>query len=323
MLEGFYLTDLEFLIRFKRELKVDSSSAGTMLRGAFGTALRRIVCLDLDQKCIDCPTRESCVYQKIFSPITSVDSKRLSKNRDMPRGFVFKPPLNADTYGPEKPFSFRLILIGKLIQWLPYIIVPFAELGRIGIGRERVPFTFERLVCLNQKGESSHEIYSARDNLVRPGNIVSPSFEELTVADNKLPKSLALTFLTPTLLMYNPDGGKGASKPMRVPEFHVVVKRIRDRVNRLATAYCRTELNVDYKKLGKKAESIKIISVQGGWQERSRKTRAGERQNLSGFVGSITYEGDFEKFLPFLRLGEYLHVGKNAAFGNGWYKIVT
>ena len=321
MLEGFYLTDLEFLIRFKRELKVDSSSAGTMLRGAFGTALRRIVCLDLDQKCIDCPTRESCVYQKIFSPITSVDSKRLSKNRDMPRGFVFKPPLNADTYGPEKFLSFRMILVGELIKWLPYIIVPFSELGRTGIGMERIPFAFERLTSRDLKGEESHEIFSSRDNLVRPGKIVSLSFEEIKGTVNRVPKRLTLTFITPTLLMFNPDDKKGGSKPVRVPEFHVVVKRLRDRVNRLATAYCRTELQVDYKELGKKAEDVKISSVHGEWQERSRKTRAGERQSLSGFVGSITYEGDFEEFLPLLRLGEYLHIGKNAAFGNGWYRI--
>jgi len=321
MLEGFYLTDLEFHLRFERGLKVDPSSTGTMLRGAFGTALRRIVCLDLNQRCLDCPTRESCAYQKIFSPITTVDSKRLSKNRDMPRGFVLKPPLKADTYGPERLFSFRMILIGELIKWLPYIIVPFSELGRIGIGRERVSFTFERLLSLDFKGRQSHEIYSATDNLVRLGNMVSPSFEELMALDNKLPRSLALTFLTPTLLMYNANGKKGGSKPVTVPEFHVVVKRLRDRINRLATAYCGTELNVDYKELGKKSESVKISSVQGGWRKRSRRTRAGERQNLSGFVGTIIYEGDFEKFLPLLQLGEYLHVGKNAAFGNGWYRV--
>lgn len=321
MLDDFYVTDLRFQLRFTRELSVNPSYAGIMLRGAFGTALRRIVCLDFNQDCADCITRESCAYQKIFSPITPPDSGRLTKNRDMPRGYVIKPPLKADTYGPEKPFSFRMILVGELIQWLPYIIVPFSELGRLGIGRERTPFTFERLSCLNREGEPCHEIYSARDSLVRPGEIVPTAFEGLKSTEKQLDKDVTLNFLTPTLLMYNPDGKKGASKPMRVPEFHVVVKRLRDRVNRLATAYCGTELNVDYKELGKKAESVKISSVQGGWQERSRKTRAGVRQNLSGFVGSVTYEGDVEKFLPLLRLGEYLHVGKNAAFGNGWYRI--
>jgi CRISPR/Cas system endoribonuclease Cas6 (RAMP superfamily) len=42
---------------------------------------------------------------------------------------------------------------------------------------------------------------------------------------------------------------------------------------------------------------------------------------LSGFVGEVTYRGEFEPFLPLLLLGEYLHVGKNVAFGNGWYRI--
>jgi hypothetical protein len=321
MLSGFYFTDLEFQLRLKGELKVSPSYAGSMLRGAFGTALRRIVCLNLGQKCIDCLTREACAYQKIFSPITPVDSERLSKNRDMPRGFIIKPPLREDTYGPEKPFSFRMILVGELIQWLPYIIVPFSELGRTGIGRERTRFIFETLSCLNTKGEQGREVYSASDNLVRAGEIVSPSFEELTSMNIRKPGPLTLNFLTPTLLMYSPDRERGTSRPMRVPEFHVVVKRLRDRINRLATAYCGTELQVDYKELGRKAEEVKTSSAQGEWQERSRKTRAGERQDLSGFVGSITYEGDFEDLLPLLRLGEYLHVGKNAAFGNGWYRV--
>jgi len=321
MLSGFYFTDLEFQLRFKGELKVSPFYAGSMLRGSFGTALRRIVCLNLGQKCFECLTREACAYQKIFSPITPVDSERLSKNRDMPRGFIIKPPLREDTYGPEKPFSFRMILVGELIQWLPYIIVPFSELGRIGIGMERIPFAFEMLTSRDLKGELSQEIYSSRDNLVRPGGIASLSFEEIKDTVNRVPKRLTITFVTPTLLMFNPDDKKGGSKPVRVPEFHVVVKRLRDRINRLATAYCGTELNVDYKELGKKAESVKIISVQGGWQERSRKTRAGERQNLGGFVGTVIYEGDFKEFLLLLQLGEYLHVGKNAAFGNGWYKI--
>ena len=62
MLKGFYLTDLEFHLRFEREIEVAPSYVGSMLRGAFGSALRRIVCLDPRQNCIDCLTKESCAY---------------------------------------------------------------------------------------------------------------------------------------------------------------------------------------------------------------------------------------------------------------------
>jgi len=42
---------------------------------------------------------------------------------------------------------------------------------------------------------------------------------------------------------------------------------------------------------------------------------------MGGFIGSITFEGDLEPFLPFLLLGEYVHVGKGTSFGLGKYEI--
>ena len=59
------------------------------------------------------------------------------------------------------------------------------------------------------------------------------------------------------------------------------------------------------------------------WVESSRYSRRREViHDLSGFVGEVTLKGELETFLPYLKLGEYLHVGKNAVFGNGWYEIV-
>ena len=324
MLENFYLTDLEFQLRFARDFRVSSLYAGSMLRGAFGSALRSIVCINSHQECADCLTKESCAYQKIFSPVTPVNATRLSKNRDMPRGFVIKPPLTEHTYGPENPFSFRMILVGELVEWLPYIIVPFTELGRQGIGRTKTPFILERLIsCGAQREETGQEVYSSKDNLVRPDKIATLGFEAFTGEDKIAANTVTLNFLTPTLLRFNPRGDKGSSQPVLVPEFHVLIKRLRDRANRLTTTYCSTELHVDYKMLGRRAETVKLASFQGSWEKRRRKTRSGEAQDMGGFVGTVTYEGNLQEFLPLLRLGEYLHVGKNAVFGNGWYRIVT
>jgi hypothetical protein len=36
----------------------------------------------------------------------------------------------------------------------------------------------------------------------------------------------------------------------------------------------------------------------------------------------VTYAGDLAPFLPLLRLGELIHVGKNAVFGNGRFGMV-
>jgi hypothetical protein len=42
---------------------------------------------------------------------------------------------------------------------------------------------------------------------------------------------------------------------------------------------------------------------------------------LGGAVGTWTFEGDLAPLLPWLRLGQWLHVGKNASLGMGRYQL--
>ncbi len=42
---------------------------------------------------------------------------------------------------------------------------------------------------------------------------------------------------------------------------------------------------------------------------------------MGGFVGEATFSGDISEFLPFLKLGEYLHIGKGTVYGLGKYEI--
>jgi CRISPR/Cas system endoribonuclease Cas6 (RAMP superfamily) len=43
---------------------------------------------------------------------------------------------------------------------------------------------------------------------------------------------------------------------------------------------------------------------------------------LGGVVGEITYEGDITAFMPYLKAGEILHIGKGTSFGLGKYQII-
>jgi hypothetical protein len=40
---------------------------------------------------------------------------------------------------------------------------------------------------------------------------------------------------------------------------------------------------------------------------------------LGGMVGSVIYHGNLTSFLPLMRLGQLVHVGKATSFGNGQY----
>ncbi len=56
------------------------------------------------------------------------------------------------------------------------------------------------------------------------------------------------------------------------------------------------------------------------WERYS--TRQDTRMKMGGFVGEITFEGNIEPFMPLLKAGEILHVGKGTSFGLGKYEIV-
>jgi hypothetical protein len=42
---------------------------------------------------------------------------------------------------------------------------------------------------------------------------------------------------------------------------------------------------------------------------------------MGGFVGTMTFTGNLEEFLPYLKAGELVHVGKGTGFGLGRYKM--
>jgi hypothetical protein len=44
--------------------------------------------------------------------------------------------------------------------------------------------------------------------------------------------------------------------------------------------------------------------------------------HITGFVGTLVYQGEgLEAFLPYLRMGEYTHIGKKTVQGAGWYRL--
>ncbi|MFH1323401.1 MAG: CRISPR system precrRNA processing endoribonuclease RAMP protein Cas6 [Methanobacteriota archaeon] len=54
--------------------------------------------------------------------------------------------------------------------------------------------------------------------------------------------------------------------------------------------------------------------------------RRSNRQNMEmekgGLLGDITYEGELAEFMPFIKLGEFLHIGAGTAYGLGKYEIM-
>lgn len=318
MFKNFKLAHYRFTLIPHNIIQMPTYNKGNILRGAFGSSLKRLVCINKNFKCNDCGLKEKCAYVLIFNPVGISPVKRLY---NVPRGYVLKPPLEKEkVYSSEKPFSFETVLLGDRINYLPYVIVALIELGKFGIGLNRGMFTLKDLSIL--KDNISESIYDPDTNTVKNIQKIITEDEILAHAEKINRNVITLCFLTPTRIRFNPTGEKGKSEVVRAPRFHHIIRRLRDRINALSVTYCGKPVDIDFKGIAEKAMLVKTKEVNLRWIDIKRKSRTQPiYHDQSGFIGKITFKGDLREFLPLLLFGEYVHVGEDAVFGNGWYRI--
>jgi len=319
-----------FSIAPLQPLVVPATNKGNMLRGGFGHAFRRLCCVPQCKGAKTCPMATSCPYKAVFEPSPPPGADRLSKNQDIPRPFVFRAPQTQQTrFEPGHRFEFGLVLVGRAVDFLPYFVLSFRELAAEGLGLNRAKCNLERVeqikVFPNGGGFQNCQtevVYTAEDQLFRAAEVLSADKWITNRLHNVSAREgdgavqrLTIRFLTPTFL--RADG-----EVIHRPEFHQVFKRLRDRINALSTFFGDGPLDVDFPELGRRAQKVRTITCDVKWLERFRtssKTR--QRHELSGFVGEASYEGDLTEFLPWFTMGELVHVGKHAAWGNGQYQV--
>lgn len=319
MLTSFSLARFRFELEPEARLALHPRNPGNTLRGAFGSTFKRLVC-PTPHECRDrCRLKATCPYGQIFEPSPPPGTDRLSRNQDIPRPFVLRPPNGIETMArPGDSLHFDLILIGKALDYFSYFLVTFRELGDQGIGLGRGRYRIARVSLRNEDGNDVVEVYSGRDNVVRPSPICITDKDCCRLAAERCPthtRHLTVRFLTPTHL-------KADGKLVTRPDFHHLIKRLRDRINALAHFYCGDALDIDFKAFGARAEAVRTVSCHVRWEDRDRRSwKTGLAHDMGGFVGEATYEGELEEFLPLLILGQYTHVGKYAVWGNGQYEV--
>ena len=299
-----------FLLKTREKFTLPSYK-GSTLRGGFGVVFRIICCVNRKAgHCYTCTLSEKCAYAYIFETSPAKSSEKLKNLREIPRPFVIEPPPETKmVYNQGETLQFNLILIGKAIDYLPYFIFTFKELGKKGIGRDRGRYALEQV-----DNFSREKVYDGRDDTIK--NIDSVIALRKNLDDYTDNGHLSLSFLTPTRIKFRKD-------LVVKPEFHVILRSLLHRMSALSYFHCGRELEVDYKALILAAERIKTKDSHLKWTDWERYSlRQDTRMKLGGFVGKITYAGDFKQFLPLLLMGQYTHIGKNCTFGLGKYKIV-
>ncbi|MCX7994980.1 MAG: CRISPR system precrRNA processing endoribonuclease RAMP protein Cas6 [candidate division WOR-3 bacterium] len=282
---------------------------GSTIRGAFGNTFRKVVCPFKGKECKECLLVGKCVYNYVFETPIPSGSKIMRKYEHAPHPFIIEPPLDTRTeYKKDDELTFNLILIGRAIEYLPYFIYTFEMLGEKGIGRGRKKIN---LVSINQH---KSVIYDGVAKILRQ----PPVKEELKfdVPKHKI-KSIKIEFQTPTRIIH-----QGAV--VQNPEFCKIIPNLLRRIALISYFHCDDLLNIDFKGLIKKAETIKTRLEFFKYEQLQRYSgRQKKRIPMDGFVGVVIYEGELTPFYPYLKAGEILHIGKGTAFGMGKYKIAV
>jgi CRISPR-associated endoribonuclease Cas6 len=317
MLTHFAAARYRFVLTARTPLRL-SAFAGATLRGGFGHVFKRCVCLWPPGDCPRCLLKNTCAYPYIFETAPPADSAKLRGLDQIPRPYVIEPDLEAHgLYQPGERLSFGLVLVGRALDYLPYFVFTFRELGRTGLGPSRGQF---EVAEVHAEGlDESWCIYRAADGVLHAddGRIrgTDLSAERWEAASGRL----TVQFLTPTRI--RSDGVMRAEV-----SFQDLVRALLRRVSSLSYFHCGAELVVDFKGLIEQAAAVRTVAAQLEWQRQARFSGRQEQWiDAGGVTGSVVYEADNAEVLsaywPLLAVGEWVHVGKGCVMGLGRYQM--
>ena len=284
--------------------------AGSMLRGAFGHALRGLACMTKQKECTGCPLISTCPYPAIFAPMPPA-SHALQKFSRIPVPYVIEPPeWGARQVGAGETFAFHLVLFGRALRELPLILLAWRRAFARGVGAGDGTAELMRVVHCGQSGES--EIHRPET-----GAIAAHS-QEITVgngaAGGAAQTECTLDFTTPLRLQEN-----GRALLAEQLDARTLLMALVRRASLLAEFHADRILTADFGALLAATSGIRD-SKRLEWRDWTRfSSRQQQKMTLGGVVGRWTIRGPITPFVSFLRLGEWMHVGKETAFGLGRY----
>jgi len=234
----------------------------------------------------------------------------------VPHPYLLEPPLTPP-YVVEAGalLPFHLVLFGSAIRYFPYLLAACRALGQEGLGPARIRC---RLAAGSFLGPDGQEIslFDGATQRVLGNQPPAPVVSDWAPGSQTEVRHLTLHFRTPARLKHADRFVEGP------PPFHVVIRALLRRVSSLSYFYGGQRWDVDYRGWIARAEAVQIAQAAVDWVDWERySTRQERTMNLGGIVGRVAYTGDVAPFLPLLRLGELVHVGKAAVFGNGRFEV--
>ena len=279
--------------------------AGSMLRGAFGHALLALSPLPhTDGK--PCALHASCPYCQLFAA-PPLPAHSLQKFSHMPQPYVIEPPTGgAQQLQAGQSFGFGLVLIGKALGLLPTVLQAWQRALRTGLGPQHTPCTLVDIYDEN----GTQRLSNKREQLSNLSTTLPPA--------PALGTQATLHFCTPLRLQVQ-------GKPVRAGQLTArdLLIALARRHQLLRDVHLGAAApQYDFKTLVEQAQAVALQAQDLHWFDWGRYSqRQKQEMQLGGLLGAVTLHGDLAPFAELLHFGQWLHVGKNASFGLGGYRL--
>ena len=299
---------LRFRFRTAGDLHFPHYKSGNIVRGAFGSIFRKLVCMPSCREAKTCEVHSTCPYALVFEP-QAARGEGPSGLADWPRPFVFRAAhLDGSTVREGDPFYFDVHIFDVRNPALKYFVLSFAQLAKEGLGPGRGRAELAAVDQLDLNGGTVAPIFDGEQFRMR--ELDAPSTVSMSEAPDPLHK-VRIRFVTPTEL-------KSGHQVAERPEFGILFGRLRDRISTLRTLYGAGALDIDFRAMGERAAAVKMMHCELQKTEVDRlSSHTGQRHSLGGCVGEVEYEGNLGEFLPYLQLGKWIGVGRQTVWGKG------
>jgi len=264
----------------------DLSSA---IRGLWGRGLHKIYCYQKQLECSECPL-ENCTYYVLFE-------KQLSSS-DQYHPYIIQSRV-ISPYLIEAKFKF----FGWVCDHLEKLLYSIINTNNMLLKREGNSYrlTLQKIEDLN-----SNQIYSADSEM-----ITRPTLKMLYFRPEEVPL-LEITFTTPLRQKHQ---GKLMSEFMWEPFAKSLINRIRF----INEHFNRNELNIPEQI---NLDGVEIKEANTYWSEKIRVSfRQESKMSIGGLLGSVVLANVSPEMIGMLKLGRYLHTGKQCTFGNGEFAL--
>jgi hypothetical protein len=309
------LARYRFTATFEADLPLPDY-AGSLLRGVFGAALRRTACTTKLPDCKACPLWRSCPYPALFEtpPRPTQFEQKFSQ---VPNPYVIEPPaIGTRQVAAGESLVFHMVLVGAdTLRQLPLIVHAWQRALRDGLGQARVRGEL-MAVAQVQPGGQVDTVWRADVGQVLPhgAEMVLPSAPA---------SASALTLQIHTPLRLQREG-----HPLGVHELtpRTLLSHLLRRTNLMLDLHLGVRpAPFDAPALVAQAESLRDDRSGLRWKDWTRfSARQHQEMTLGGVLGKWVLEGEpwrLGALAPWLALGQWLHLGKNASMGLGGYRL--